>query len=290
MTGFSRADGAYGDFVWHWEIKSVNGKGLDIRSRLPNGLEAVEGALRETAGRHLRRGNLQASLQLSRETTALSVQINDHVLDTVLEAAGGLRERLDAPPLTVEGILALRGVLELAEPQLDDDEIAARNDAVLNSFNAACADLAAARKQEGAKLAEVVSTQIDEIERLTAAARDNPARAPEAIRKRLSEQIARLADVATPLDPERLHQEAMLMAAKADVQEELDRLFAHVNAARDLLKSDEPVGRKFDFLAQEFNREANTLCSKSTDPSLTATGLELKVVIDQLREQVQNVE
>ena len=290
MTGFSRADGAYGDFVWHWEIKSVNGKGLDIRSRLPNGLEAVEGALRETAGRHLRRGNLQASLQLSRETTALSVQINDHVLDTVLDTAERLREKLQAPPVTVEGILALRGVLELAEPQLDDDEIAARNDAVLDSFNAACADLAAARKQEGAKLAEVVSTQIDEIERLTGAARDNPARAPEAIRKRLGEQIARLADVATPLDPERLHQEAMLMAAKADVQEELDRLFAHVNAARDLLKSDEPVGRKFDFLAQEFNREANTLCSKSTDPSLTATGLELKVVIDQLREQVQNVE
>jgi uncharacterized protein (TIGR00255 family) len=290
MTGFSRADGAHGDFAWHWEIKSVNGKALDVRSRLPSGLEAVEGALRETAARHLRRGNLQAALQLSRETTAPSVQINEQVLDTVLDAAGRLRQRLDAPPVTVEGILALRGVMELAEPQLDEDELTARNDAILRSFDRACADLAAARKDEGKKLAEVIAAQIDEIERLATAARDNPTRTPDAIRKRLSEQVARLADTATPLDPDRLHQEAMLMAAKADVQEELDRLFAHVNAARHLLKSDEPVGRKFDFLAQEFNREANTLCSKATDPSLTATGLELKVVIDQLREQVQNVE
>ena len=290
MTGFARADGAHDHYTWHWEIKSVNGKTLEVRSRLPHGFEGVEEGMRQVASRHVRRGNLQVNLQFAREATAPALQLNQQVADRIVEIAEELRGRLNAPPVTVEAVLGVRGVLEVVEPEMDEDAIAARNKAVLASFDEACAALAKARASEGEKLARLISEQVDQVERLTADARDSPARTPEALRQRLAGQIERIMESANTLDPDRLHQEAMVMAAKSDIQEELDRLFAHVQAARDLLDEDEPVGRKFDFLAQEFNREANTLCSKSTDASLTTIGLELKAVIDQVREQVQNIE
>lgn len=290
MTGFARTDGEFEGASWHWEIKSVNGKSLDMRARLPQGLDGFEAAMKEIAARHLRRGNLQVSLHFARDAAAPVIRVNTDALEQILAIAGDLRQRLDAPAVTVEGVMALRGVLEQAEAEQDADALEARNQALLQSFEEACIALAKARASEGQALGGIVRGQIDALERLSIAARDCPQRSPEAIRQRLEEQIARITDASSTLDPDRLHQEVVLMAAKADIREELDRLFAHVAAARELLDDGAPVGRKFDFLAQEFNREANTLCSKSNAPELSAIGLDMKSVIDQLREQVQNIE
>lgn len=290
MTGFARADGELDGQTWHWELKSVNGKGLDVRCRMPPGHEMLEQALRTAAATYFRRGNLQVSLQVSRDLVQTAFRINDEALQSVIAVAEDLRGKLNAPPVSVEGLLSLRGVIEIAETEETEEARQARHGKMLESFSDACAALAVMRRAEGAKMAEVISGQLDTVERLTAEARDCPARAVEAIKARLADQIAKLLEASDSFDPDRLHQEAVLIAAKTDIQEELDRLFAHVDAARDLLSATEPVGRKFDFVAQEFNREANTLCSKSTDKSLTRIGLELKTVIDQLREQVQNIE
>ena len=290
MTGFARADGSSGDYSWHWEVKSVNGKGLDVRLRLPNGLEALEAEIRKIAARYFRRGNLQMGLQLTREGGASQLAINEKALEQVMKAASDLRRKLDAPPLTVEGLLSLRGVLELVEAEDSEDQIAARNTAILASAEEAFESLAAARAEEGAAMADVIAGHIDQIEKLTKEAITSPDRTPEAIRARLSELVERLMEEDRKFDADRLHAEAILMATKADILEELDRLVAHIAAARKLLKSDEAVGRKFDFLAQEFNREANTLCSKAATSDLSRIGLEMKTVIDQLREQVQNIE
>ncbi len=290
MTGFARVDGSADALTWHWELKSVNGKGFDMRCRLPPGHEALEPSCREIAARHVRRGNLQINLQINREVGASALRVNEEALSQVLSLASDLRNRLEAPPVTVEGILAVRGVLETGELAEADEVKEARHTAMLASFTEACESLAKMRNAEGKQLSDVIAGQLDTIESLSTEARDCPARTPEAIKARLAEQIARLMETGESLDPDRLHQEAMLIAAKSDIQEELDRLFAHVEAGRELLQSDQPVGRKFDFVAQEFNREANTLCSKSADQSLTRIGLDLKTVIDQLREQVQNIE
>ena len=290
MTGFARADGTAENIAWHWELKSVNGKGFDVRCRMPGGHEPLEPSVRKIAAQHMRRGNLQVNLQISREAGANALRINEEALAQVLELALDLRKRLDAPPLTVEGMLSLRGVLETGEPEDSDEARDARHAAMLESFATACESLANMRRSEGDKLSDVIAGHLDTIESLTTAARDCPARSTEAIKARLNDQVSRLLDTGASLDADRLHQEAVLIAAKSDVQEELDRLFAHVQASRELMQADEPVGRKFDFVAQEFNREANTLCSKSVDQELTRIGLELKTVIDQLREQVQNIE
>ncbi|MGI9374316.1 MAG: YicC family protein, partial [Hyphomicrobiales bacterium] len=201
-----------------------------------------------------------------------------------------LSEKVDAAPARLDGLLSLKGVVEFVEPEESDEERENLSSALLASLDDTLSGLVEMRASEGVKLEELLVGQLDEIERLSIAARDCPARTVEAIQTRLSEQVAKLIEASTTLDAERLHQEAVLIAAKADIQEELDRLFAHVEAARALLAGGEPVGRKFDFLTQEFNREANTLCSKSNDQALTAIGLDLKAVVDQMREQVQNVE
>lgn len=290
MTGFARATGQKDGLSWVWEVKSVNGKSLDLRCRLPQGFEQLEPSIREAGQRHFRRGSLQLALQIDRSATA-AISINAAALEEVLRVAEELRKRLNAPPLTVEGLLAIRGIVEPVEAVADEAGREARDRALLASLENAFTALAASRAAEGAKIAAILTAQVDRIEALTIAARDCPGRSPEAVRARLADLVARIMDAsAAALDPERLHQEAVLAAARADIQEELDRLFAHVEAARQLLRETQPVGRKFDFLAQEFNREANTLCSKANDRALTAIGLDLKTVIDQLREQVQNIE
>lgn len=290
MTGFARADGSHAGLSWHWEAKSVNGKSLDVRCRLPYGFEGLEAGIREAAARNFQRGNIQLNLQIFREVAASTVQVNEDALAHVVEIAESLRSKLDAPPPTVEGLLALRGVLETAEAPEDKSETEARDRAIMASLDTLFADLAAMRAAEGAKMETVMREQLDRIEALSTAARDCPERSVEVVRQKLADQVARLIDASSQLDPERLHQEAVLLAGKADIQEELDRLFAHIAAARDLLEQEGPVGRKIDFLSQEFNREANTLCSKSSDKALSRIGLDLKTVIDQLREQVQNIE
>jgi uncharacterized protein (TIGR00255 family) len=290
MTGYASAYGSHERLHWQWEIRSVNGKGLDVRLRLAPGFEALEVAVRDAVQRHLKRGNLQITLTCGRGSSDQHLVVNEEVLEQALSLAERLWQRLGGDPPRAESILALRGVLDIAAPEDSEETVALRDGAMLRSLNEALSALVASRRGEGMRLAAVVADKIDRIESLTIAARDSPARAVEAIRTRLAEQVARLVQASTSLDQDRLHQEAALLAARADIQEEIDRLLAHVEAARKLLDTTEPVGRQFDFLAQEFNREANTLCSKAPDRTLTAIGLELKTVIDQLREQVQNIE
>ncbi len=290
MTGFARASGGIGDWSWQWEIRSVNGKALDVRMRLPAGFEHLETELRQRVQKALKRGNLQVGLTVSNSNTRETVTVNRALLKELTALAMDLRRQIDAPPLQAENLLALRGVLEPLRSDVSEQEAAARDASLLTSFDGALAALSAARADEGRRLQAFLQEQIGRVRQLYDAARDNPARTPEAVRQRLREQVLRLVQTGADLDETRLHQEAVLLATRADIQEELDRLSSHIEAAEALLQSREPVGRKLDFLAQEFNREANTLCSKANDRSLTAIGLDLKTVFDQMREQVQNIE
>ena len=290
MTGFSRADGLAAGQRWTWELRSVNGKGLDVRLRLPPGLDRLEVHVRRRLTERLVRGNVQVSLTLAREAQATTLRINEEVLDAVLAAMNRIADKVDATAPTLDGILALKGVLETSEVEEDEATRAALDAALLEGLDGAIDDLVAARAGEGAAIGRVLMAQIDEIERLTAVAEAHPARTPEAIRARLAEQVEALLGAVPALDPQRLSQEAVLLATRADIREELDRLAAHVAEARRLLEQGGTVGRRLDFLTQEFNRETNTLCSKANVRDLTAVGLDLKTVVDQLREQIQNIE
>jgi uncharacterized protein (TIGR00255 family) len=288
MTGFARADGSLGGTRWHWEVRSVNARGLDIRVRLPPGRDMLEPKVREAAAKHFSRGSLAVNLTLQREIGHTEIRLNEEALLQVVRAAERVRELTGGEPARVDGLLGLKGVLELVEP--DDGEAEELNAALVESLDRAFDGVEAARGAEGAKLAKVLNDQLDRIAALVASAAVSPARSPEAIRRRLEEQLARLFDVSSGLDPVRLHHEAVLLATRADIEEELKRLAAHVAAARELMSSPEAVGRRLDFLAQELNREANTLCAKTNDADITRIGLSLKATIDQLREQVQNIE
>jgi uncharacterized protein (TIGR00255 family) len=290
MTGFASSSGQWRDTSWVWELKSVNGKALDLRFRLPAGFDAVESAARGFAATVLKRGNLQINLAVTSSSTTADLKINTALLERLVATAEALRDRLGSAPIQAENMLALRGVIESEEHMLSEDDTKLRDAAILASFKIAVDELAKSRQAEGARLTAVLSSQLQRIAELTEAARENPARSVEAIRQRVSEQVTRLLDQSESFDPQRLHQEAVVLATRADIQEELDRLSSHIAAAQKLMATQEPVGRKFDFLTQEFNREANTLCSKANDASLTEIGLDLKTVIDQLREQVQNIE
>ncbi len=290
MTGFARSDGFHGRYRWAWELRSVNGKGLDLRLRLPAGMEAIEPELRDIASKSLSRGNIQAGLSLSTSETKLEAVVNREALDAVLALKRDLAGAVSEAPLNFDSLLSVRGLVEFREPEESPDVQEARNRSIVEGFGVAISALKAMRQREGASLFEILSGQIDRIEALTALIEADPSRQPEQIRARLAAQIALIADGCTALDRDRLHTEAVLLATKADLREEVDRLTGHVAAARELLGSGQPVGRKLDFLAQEFNRESNTICSKSNASAVTAAGIELKVVIDQFREQVQNLE
>ncbi len=290
MTGFARADGTATGYRWTWEIRSVNGKGLDIRLRLPTGFERLDPPARERCAARLTRGNIQSTLTLVSDSTANRIRINEEVLGEVLAVMEQIRGRIDVQPPTLDGILSIRGVVEAAENELDEATRTALDEEILRSLDQALADLVTMRAREGQAIGVVLTARLTEITRLVKAAEASPARTPDAIRARLAEQVAALLDAAPALDPDRLHQEAVLLATKADIREEIDRLDAHVMAATEILAEGGPVGRRLDFLAQEFGRETNTLCAKANDRSLTAIGLELKTVVDQLREQIQNLE
>lgn len=290
MTGFARAAGAGRGYRWTWELRSVNGKGLDIRLRLPPSFEHLDQPARERLGKALQRGNLQVGLSLQRETAASALRVNEELLRQVMDLVRRVGSEIDAAPPTLDGLLSIRGILETVDAEDDPAVAEALAADLLVDLDTALVELVAARDREGAAIGAVLSARMDEIERLTAAAEASPARTVEAIKKKLADQVAALLDASPALDPDRLHQEAALLATRADIREELDRLTAHVAAARALLAEGGPVGRKLDFLAQEFNRETNTLCAKANDRSLTAIGLDLKAAVDQLREQVQNLE
>ena len=290
MTGFARGAGNQGDHAWVWEARSVNGRGLDVRVRVPPGYDALEQPARALVTERSRRGNVTVGLQLVRTGAAAEVRVNEEVLERLIAIGRDLARRLQAPPPTVDGLLALRGVVDTVEVAEDEAARTAREAAMLAGLATTLDALAGARGDEGARLAALLGAHLDDMSALVAQAGSLSATRPEALRARLSEQVAELLAGAAGMTPERLAQEVALLAVKADVREELDRLDAHVAQARQLLADGKGVGRRFDFLAQEFNREANTLCSKSGDVALTRVGLDLKVAIDQLREQVQNVE
>ncbi|WP_430910585.1 YicC/YloC family endoribonuclease [Methylobacterium sp. sgz302541] len=286
MTGFARAAGTSGPVQWAWEVRSVNGRGLDVRVRVPNGFEAVGEVARTALQKTLGRGQCQLSLGLTRPETAARVRVNEALLASLAEAVARVPVPEGIAPATMDGLLGIRGVIESDEQPAAEAESLARD--LAEGVVRLVADLVESRRAEGRQLQEIVAGQLHAIAELTMAAEGCPARRPEAVRERLAASVAALSE--TGLDPERLHQEAVLLAAKADVREELDRLRAHLSAAGDLLAAGGAVGRRLDFLSQEFGREANTLCAKANDVSLSRIGLDLKAVVEQFREQVQNIE
>ncbi|MDP6688778.1 MAG: YicC/YloC family endoribonuclease [Alphaproteobacteria bacterium] len=290
MTGFARTAGAIGAYSWAWEVKSVNSRGLDLRSRLQGGLDGLEATVRAAAARRFHRGHLSMNLTLNRSGAEPTARISAEVLETMLSVANDLAARTNAQPATVDGLLSLRGVVETVEPEGSEADRKALEAGVLDSLERALDLLVEDREAEGRRLGEIVGGLVDSIAALTAEAEELAALQPAALKARLQQQVADILDGAAGLSEERLLQEAALLATKADVREELDRLNAHVGAARELFSDDGAIGRRLDFLAQEFNREANTLCSKSQDAALTKIGIELKTVIDQFREQAQNIE
>lgn len=290
MTGFARRDGSAGTATWAWEIRSVNGRGLDVRLRMPPGYEALEPKVREAVAKQLTRGSVSVNLTVSRQSALSEIKLNEAALAQVIKAAERVRQLTGGEPARTEALLGLKGVLEISDETDTPDVLEATHAAMMKSFTDALAGVASARATEGERLAVIIAGQIAEIERLTAFVEGSPARTPDAIAKRLKDLVGRLMEADNGFDPARLHQEAVLIATRADVEEELRRLHVHIAAARDLMVEPGAVGRKFDFLAQEFNREANTLCSKANDTEITKAGMALKVVIDQMREQVQNLE
>ncbi len=290
MTGFARREGTCGRYRWAWELRSVNGKGLDLRLRLPTGTEHLETEVRKLTGECFSRGNMQVNLTVSASEAGVEPVVNQGALSAVLSLREQLRDVIDPAPLHLDTLLAIRGIVDFREPEEQEGERAARDGDILAGLRSALADMTSMREGEGVALRRVLLEQIDRIEMLTGEIEADPSRSVAVITARLATQVALVMDGGSKIDPERLYAEVALLAAKADIREEIDRLRTHVTAARDLLNKGGPVGRKLDFLSQEFNRESNTICSKSNAAAVTAAGIELKVVIDQFREQVQNLE
>jgi uncharacterized protein (TIGR00255 family) len=288
MTGFARVDGEMAGISWTWELKSVNGRSLDLRLRLPPGYDGLEAALRaEIAGR-VRRGSISANLTVTRVAQP-TIRINREMLARVVALVGELSAEVEAAPPRLDGLIALRGVIETVEDE-PVEVVEARRGALIDAWRLALDRLAAARGEEGARLGTVLTAQLAELAELVAAAAACAAAQPEALRARLRQSLAALDDLVPGMPQDRVAQELALLVSRGDIREELDRLRAHIAQAGELLRKGEGVGRQLDFLCQELNREANTLCSKSADIELTRLGLSLKVAVEQFREQVQNLE
>ncbi|EEE37403.1 hypothetical protein TIGR00255 [Rhodobacteraceae bacterium KLH11] len=292
MTGFASGKGAFGPHSWSWELRSVNGKGLDMRLRLPDWLTGLEAALRGDLSKQVNRGNVSLSLRLNREETATDVQLNTRTMEAALDALAQTEALAEArgialAPSKASDLLSLKGMMEAGG---DSDDPAPLVEQLRSEFSSLLSSFLDMRQTEGAALGNILNGQLDQIAELTGQAAKLAEQRRDEMAQALRDNLARVLDNAQGVEPERIAQELALIAVKADITEEIDRLAAHVSAARALLAQDGPVGRKLDFLMQEFNRETNTLCSKSQNAELTAVGLELKTVIDQMREQVQNVE
>lgn len=290
MTGFARCEGGDSHLTWTWEVKSVNGKSLDVRCRVPQGYEELESVARSLAPKFCKRGNVQLNLGLDRSETTLRLRVNQGLLDELVTLTRDLQDKTGAAPPRVDGLLAIRGVVETVEEEEGEAVQSARTLALRSDLETLLGQLVETRRQEGARLATLLLDHLSSIADLVERAAGLAALQPEALRARFDAQMAEFLDSSTPLPEERLGQEVAVLISKADVREELDRLRAHIAAARDLLSGGGAVGRKLDFLCQELNREANTLCSKSPDVELTRLGLDLKNAIEQMREQVQNLE
>jgi uncharacterized protein (TIGR00255 family) len=290
MTGFAREAGTFGSLSWAWEIKSVNGRNLDVRVRVPLGFDASGEDARKVVSAAITRGAVQVGLTIQRsEQRKVGVKINTEVLASLVKAIGDLPSGLPINPASLDGLLQVRGVVEVDE-QEEQGLPAELQALLLRGIEVATAAFVVARRQEGVALADLMTRQLAQMGTLVDAVETHPQRSGEAIRTRLQAQVSALLDAHATLDPGRLYQEAAIIATRADVREELDRLAAHVAAAQGLFAQGGAIGRKLDFLAQEFGREASTLCAKAGSVELSAIGLELRALVDQFREQAQNVE
>jgi uncharacterized protein (TIGR00255 family) len=290
MTGFARTSGGHLLWRWSWELKSVNSKGLDLRLRIPSPFDRVETDVRARISAKLTRGACYATLTTQRADSTPDVRVNEDLLRKLTDALARVPANPALRPASIDGLLNVRGVIEVREAADDETLIADTAGRIVDDLDEAIQGIVEMRAKEGAALGAVLSQRLDRIAALTQAAEDCPGRKPEAVKARLQLAIDALGESSRALDPTRLHHEALLLAAKADIREELDRLTTHLSAGRELVAASVPVGRKLDFLAQEFAREANTLCSKSNDAELTRIGMDLRVEIEQFREQVQNIE
>lgn len=291
MTGFARVDGQNDLCAWSWEIKSVNAKGLDIRCRYPSGFEDLDVLVRDRISKILKRGNVTIGLTLDWLQSSGGVQVNSDVVDLILSVLPGIEARMpNAGPSSAADVLALRGVIEAVEQDVTEQQRADLIKALLADLEQAVSSLDKMRANEGERLSVVLTEQLAEIANLAQQAKANAASRPEAIRDRMQSQLNDILGESSELTEDRMAQEVALLVTKADIREEIDRLIAHEQAAKGYLNGGGAVGRKLDFLCQEFNREANTLCSKSTDVGLTQIGLDLKSFIERFREQIQNIE
>jgi len=290
MTGFARGAGADAGFRWNWEVKSVNNKGLEVRAKLPSFLDGFDLAIKKAVSGMLARGSVYISLNAERDGDDASFVVNEDRLQALIDVASKFADIPGVEKASIDGLLSIKGVVDLTTRDMTEDERTALEAVLLEDLKTVVTDLKSARADEGARMGAILEAQLDDIARLATEARTVSGDRVEAMHTRFRQQLAKLENVEKPVSEDRIAQELATMAVKADVQEELDRLDSHVVEARALLASDQPVGRKLDFLCQEFNREANTLCSKSSDTGLTKIGLELKALIDQFREQIQNIE
>jgi uncharacterized protein (TIGR00255 family) len=290
MTGFARAHGSHASWRWHWEVRSVNARGLDLRVRLPDGFESLEQPTRILAGERFTRGGITISLTVDSEASRGAIRINHEALNQVLTALRTLEGTIKAEPARLDGILALKGVIETQASEVTEVELGARDAALMSSLAQALDGLSAARREEGARLNSFLGTQTARLRELVEQATSLAAIQPQQLQAKLKASLDQLSAGQVAVTPDRIAQEVAILLVRADVREEIDRLKAHLAQAADLLAAKGAQGRRLDFLAQEFNREANTLCSKSSDIQLTRIGLEMKATIDQFREQVQNVE
>jgi len=291
MTGFARVEGHEDVCSWIWETKSVNGKGRDVRCRLPSGFEGLETKVRDAVAKRFRRGNLTVNLTVQWLQAVSEYKVNADLLGQLVSLIPEIEKLLpEVGPPRVDGLLALRGVIEPVEDKKSPELFRELEEVILKSLSDALDSLGTMRNEEGERLGKAIDGHVKEIENLCQKIRKQAATQPETIRKRLKEQVTELLEAVPAMPEERLAQEAAMLMTKADVREEIDRLQSHIDQSWSLIKEKGAIGRKFDFLCQEFNREANTLCSKSTDVEMTRLGLDLKSIIDQLREQVQNIE
>ena len=290
MTGFARIEGFNEIANWRWEVRSLNGKGLDFRLRLPAGSDALQPEIRKLVAGHFKRGNLQITLDVDRPGSQSLPVLNLPALESVMAAISSIQGKIDCPPPAAEQILRIKGVMETGDIHDTDEDQASLNALLIADFKKLLQALEDARTNEGLGICDVLHGQLNQMAQLTRTIEDDPSRSTEHIKQRLAAQLALLLENSNGFEPDRLHQEAAILATRADLTEELDRLKVHVDAARQLLTGAGPVGRKLEFICQELNRECNTICSKSNAVAVTNAGLDMKVVIDQIREQVQNLE
>lgn len=290
MTGFASGGATFGDYSWSFEVKSVNAKGLDIRSRVPSFLDGLDIEIKKIVSQSLKRGTVFVNLTIERDGADSDFTINTNLLDSLIKTASAYADRPGIAPASIDGLLNIKGVIDFSSKGLEDDIKKQLIEALMKNLEAVVSQLVDARSSEGLRMNDILSSNMDEMLTLVTAAEKSAAVRIDAVRDRFQSNVERLMQDDSLVSKDRLEQEIAMLAVKADITEEIDRLKSHITEAREIMNSDEAVGRRLDFLSQEFNREANTLCSKSNDKDLTRIGLAMKILIDQFREQIQNIE